>query len=369
MTQTRTLDQLIRRYRRDVLALERVLAGDLVTQYRARLARVRADIRDLQRLVRLSGEIEDAQRWMREHVAVRALLEQARTDLDGFAQYAADAIDARRLELVAMALEQDPELGIASLLDGQPVPPATYSQVRAAFMSIPVEAVQSAVGALQSGSVLRELFDGFGEAGSRQLGEALVGGLARGEGAAQVGRAMRQALDGNASRALTIARTELHRAYRSSSLEHYRAKPDVYRGWKWMASLDGHTCPACVALHESEHALDEAFAGHPNCRCRPVPMTQSLMDIIGDSPEAMELQERLDAADARETGAEWFARQSTDTQRSVVGARKLERMQRGEITLGDVVHTRHDPKWGASVGTASERQAIANAARRRAGRG
>src|SRR5690606_1288610 len=141
--------------------------------------------------------------------------------------------------------------------------------------------------------------------------------------ARQIAARLVRGLDGDAARALTIARTETHRAYREAHFARYRSMPDVYAGWRWHANLDGRTCPVCVAKHGVVHALEDGFAGHPNCRCRPVPVVNSLADILGfDDAEVASLQANINDAMDIETGEEWFAAQSADVQRGILGASK-----------------------------------------------
>ncbi|TXH08573.1 MAG: hypothetical protein E6R04_10390 [Spirochaetes bacterium] len=363
----KTIDQLLREYRRALLGIDRAVAEALVREYRRRIARLAGDMAAVEEALRRAGAIEDAARWARDSDAVGRLLAAAEQGMGEFGEFAAQQIDRRIHDLVDLAAEHDDALTYASIVGPESVTPATAAAIRAAFTAIPVEAVQNIVGALQPGSPLRELFDRFGVVFSRKLGEALVQGLTRGHGAEQVGRALRQSLDGDAARALTIARTEMHRAYRTASLERYRANPRVYAGWRWIASLDRRTCPVCVSKHGSVHSLDEDFGSHPNCRCRPVGETRKLTEITGDtSPEMRELEERLeDAKPAQDTGQQWFAKLGEDAQREILGPKKLDAYRKGKITLDDVVVEKADPRWGLGHRTASMREALANANARR----
>lgn len=362
-----TLDQLLREFRRAVIALDVDTARDLVRAHREQIAVLSPAMRSLTDLLRRSGAIDDPERWVRDIDAAQRLLLLAERGMAEFGAYAVERIESRRLELIELAAEHDDDITYASLVGNAQVTPATERAIRAALSAIPVEAVTSTVGALQVGSPVRELFDGFGEAASRRLGEALVDGITRGRGAEQVARAMRDALDGDAARALTIARTEMHRAYRSASLDRYRAQPQVWAGWTWHASLDGVTCPVCVALHGTEHSSEQEFGSHPNCRCRPIPKPRPLQEILGfDDDEVRALQARVAAVeDSRETGDTWFRRQSEADQRAMLGEAKWKAWRANRITLTDVVLERDDPRWGRVHRTASLRQALANANARR----
>lgn len=361
-----TLDQLLRSYRRQLIELDRQLAQQLLTAHRAETNRLRAEVDDLMRALRSAGTITDPARWARDTRAARVLLAAADRNMAEFGAYAAQQIEARMRSLIDLAAQHDEALTYASISAPDRVTPATRNAIRSAFSAIPVEAVTNIVGALEPGSPLRELFDSFGSVASRRLGESLVSGITRGQGAEQIARTLRDSLDGDAARALTIARTETHRAYRSASLARYRANPRVYAGWRWHASLDRRTCPVCIAQHGSEHALDEEFGSHPNCRCRPVGITRTLTEITGDtSPQMLQIEQRIEAARPLvNAGEEWFADLDEATQREIVGPLKLRALQAGQIELRDVVVERVDPRWGRGHRTASLREALDNARRR-----
>lgn len=365
-----TLDQLLREYRKTLLAIDVATARGLIAAHRAEVARLRNLLTGLTAALRAAGEtreINDPERWMRDSEAAGRLLAAAEQGMADFGAFAAERIEARRLELIELARVHDEAITYASITGGQQVTPGTANAIRAAFSAIPVEAVSAAVGALQPSSPLRTLFDGFGEQASRQLGEKLIDGITRGRGAEQIARTLRESLDGNAARALTIARTETHRAYRSASLERYRANPRVYAGWRWHANLDTRTCPVCIAMHGSEHSLDETFGAHPNCRCRPLPITRTISEILNSTePEALELDANVAKARAgRETGQQWFDRQPSSVQLQILGPTKLREIKRGTITLADTVVRTEHPRWGLGRRTASAREALRQSSGRR----
>lgn len=80
------------------------------------------------------------------------------------------------------------------------------------------------------------------------------------------------------SRALTIATTEITRAYASgqqlAGQALAREYPDVQVVKRWWANVDDRVCPICAPLHGKEVGLNEEFAPginqpprHPRCRC------------------------------------------------------------------------------------------------------
>lgn len=98
-------------------------------------------------------------------------------------------------------------------------------------------------------------------------------------------RGLTALLDGDRRRALTIARTEQMRAYRSASAASYRASK-VVKSWMWHASLDKRMCFACLALHGTVWPKEELMEAHPACRCAMVPVTKTWAEMgIAGVPE------------------------------------------------------------------------------------
>jgi SPP1 gp7 family putative phage head morphogenesis protein len=205
------------------------------------------------------------------------------------------------------------------------------------FNQVPHEAVRALVGTLADGRPLSTLLDQLGPEASAAVREALTDGVLLGEGPAQIARRARSAFGGNAVRATTVARTEVIRSYKAGSLASYRANSDVVKGWIWIASLSPRTCAACVALHGSEHALDEEFHDHPRGRCAAAPLTRSWAELGFDVPDA--------APPVVQSGADWFAAQPAHVQQRIAGRAKAAAIRSGAIALEDLAASTTDA-WG-----------------------
>jgi SPP1 gp7 family putative phage head morphogenesis protein len=179
----------------------------------------------------------------------------------------------------------------------------------------------------------------FGPAAATSIQQALVGGIASGQGPAVIARTIRADLGGNLTRALTVSRTEILRSFNSAALSTYRANSDVVRGWVWLASLSSRTCGFCISMNGTFHELSEAFASHPRCRCSPVPQTKTFAEL-GLSSSIPETQVQV------QSGSDWFAQQDDATQLAILGPSKLRAYQAGAIQLSDLRGFRDDPRWG-----------------------
>lgn len=208
-------------------------------------------------------------------------------------------------------------------------------------------AIANMVGATQAGSPLADLFNGFGEEAAKGVSDALIRGVTLGNNPRMVARDVEQALQVPRWRALTIARTEMLRSFRSSSLETMKSNSDVLESWVWTADLSVRTCPACIAMNGTEHDLSEEMASHVNCRCVQVPKTKPWSDILG--PLGIDTSDIDETSIDIQDGADWFDNQDADTQKAILGSEARYQAYKDGASLKSMVGVSHDPKWGKSV--------------------
>lgn len=171
---------------------------------------------------------------------------------------------------------------------------------------------------------------------------ALIRGIAVGDNPRRAGLDMFNRIhghfDGGLTRSLLISRTEMLDAHRSSSLLHDKANTDILGGWEWLSALDRRTCPACWAKHGTTHRVDEPGPnGHQQCRCTRVPVTKSWADLGFkgiDEPASL----MPDAQDV-------FATLSREDQLAVMGRRRLELLDSGDIDWSDLAVKRTTKGW------------------------
>ena len=168
----------------------------------------------------------------------------------------------------------------------------------------------------------------------------LVQGVAAGRNPRETARLMvadvEGVFDGGLARALNISRTETTDAYRAGAKAHHEANADVLRGWVWLAHLSERTCPSCVAMHGSEHDLDEPGPlDHPQGRCSRMPLVKP--ELVPGAPQPVV-----------ESGPEWLARQPEGVQRSVLGPRRFEAWQAGDYPVSRWATRRENPDWRPS---------------------
>ena len=344
--QPSTLEQAARTFRASLLRRDEASLRRVMAAYRPVLAGIQAEIADLTAQIaeaRAAGTVIRPA-WFRQQGRLQALEQQVYAQWRTFAAAAFQEITATQREAVE-----------AGLRDGAALLRAADDTGRAALLvggdvaRLNTEALTELVGTLSDGSPLRALLTELGTEAAEAVEAALLRGVAIGYSPRRTAKAIRDALGGSLHRALTIARTEHLRAYRTATLERFRLAGDtILRGWQWRASPSSRTCPLCLAMDGREFGLDEPFASHANCRCSPIPLVRGR------------------AAPERQFGSAWFAQQPADVQRGILGPGALKLYQEGRITLDDLVVIRRDPRWGPTLARRSLPDALAAAAQRAA---
>ena len=324
--------------RRDDEALKRLMAAyqPAYTRMQARVAALTAQIATAQ----AAGETVRPS-WLVERERLSTLQHQIVAEWARFADAAEQVITETQRAAVAAAHSEARQLTQAALRDAGVTTGADV-------VRLPLAAMQDLIGVLGDGSPLRGLLNRLGQQAAQDVGDALTHAVTVGRNPRRTARDIRDALGGDLNRALTIARTEQMRAYRSASLRNYQANSDILRGWQWRATSSRRTCPVCLAMDGTEHGLDDPFASHQCCRCCPVPLLRDR-----ETPP-------------RETGAEWFANQDAATQRAMLGPGKHALYAEGKLTLADLVGVKEDARWGRSRYQRSIKDALAAVAALRA---
>ena len=232
---------------------ERAIVAGYGRSWRA----LKRDLDEVGRLIseaRARGERTSGS-WLLRQRGLRSAVETARMEVNLVADLAARAVSDAQLEAL-----------LTGRLDAEDLVRAQLPPGRAWSPAFPTEGLRELVGFSADGRPLGELLAELGPAAGEAVRSGLVRGMALGRHPTVIARGIRTALGGDAARAVTIARTEILRAYRESSRAFYRANSDVVTGWLWHATLDaGRTCPVCWAMHGTFHALDEVMATHPSC--------------------------------------------------------------------------------------------------------
>ena len=251
----------------------------------------------------------------------QTLMEQLNIQAAQFVDYVAQDITTRQRTAGMEAIDQS-SLAISAA--------AADAGIQLQFDRLPVSNVERMVGLAGDGSPLRTILQSASTTGADALAQQLIQGVALGLNPREIARrAMRQGLATSFTRMVTIARTEVLRVARQTTLENYRHSQAV-RAYRRVASKSQRTCIACLALDGEIYPLTTPFEEHVNGRCVPVPV------LIRGTPLPYE------------NGKEWFARQPEATQRQMMGPGRWDLWQSGDVGWDDLVRIHQDETWGNS---------------------
>lgn len=217
---------------------------------------------------------------------------------------------------------------------------AQNAGVTVSFSRLNTAAAESIAGFLADGSPLNTLLAKLPGQASLAVANALTESIVEGHGATKTASRIKNALGGNMTRAMTIARTETIRAYREATSRSLKQNSDIIAGWVWVASFSRRTCASCLALAGTVHPVTERMESHVRCRCTQAPLLRG---------QAVEFQK----------GEEWFATQPEIVQRSILGSNvAYDAYQNGQATLLDFVGRQNSPQWGRPYYQLSTKKAI-----------
>jgi len=327
--------EIAERYRKALLVSERKAATEMVRAYGESWKRIKTNLDTLTAQItaaRAAGE-EVSAAWLFQRDRLAGLQRQVESEIGRFAQHAEASVIAQQAEAVRAAEAHAMELMGTSLGTAPP-------GVMLTFNRLPSGAVQDLVGFLQDGSPLRSLLDELGPEASQGVRDALIAGVATGQGPREIARRARLAMGGNLVRALTIARTEVLRSYRESSRRSYQANDDVVAKWIRHEACDSRTCACCFALHGTEYDLEERFETHPNCRGALAPKTKTWEELGFEGiPETQAKVEK---------GTDLFEKLSDGDKEKVLGKAGFQAYKAGAVKLKDFVGRKASKQWGTT---------------------
>lgn len=335
-------------HRRQVAARERESVRRMVSAYGQVYVRVQDRLAVIQSQIdaaQAAGETV-SQAWLFQESRLQLLERLVENEVSTFARFAGGAIHDEQRYLAQLGQEHVRELIMFGL---DPLPPGAT----VAFSYLPTTAIESLVGFLSDGSPLSTLLDELGPDASKAVRSTLIQAVGTGIGPRQTARMLREALGGNLTRALVISRNESLRALREASYQTAQRNADITKGWIWHAQLGPRTCGVCISNHGSFHKPDERLSSHIQCRCSQAFVSKSWSELGFSGIEDTSLR----PGDV-EPGADWFARQSAETQVKTLGPAKARAYQDGAIALDDLVGKTRSRVWGPGLRERSLREIL-----------
>lgn len=179
----------------------------------------------------------------------------------------------------------------------------------------------------------------------RRLSQILVSALASGEGFPTISARVRSAIRVSASKAETIARSEIMRVSNTSALSAYR-KNKAVAGVQIIATLDRVTCVICGAhdrtrwYYEGTPSVNDApsLPVHPRCRCFYSPISR-LWKRLGIEPPFTTRASVYGPVDYKLDYRSWLKRmekRNTGFALGILGPTRYELWTRG-LPIGSMV--------------------------------
>lgn len=319
-----------KKFRLELLARDRDAIVALINEYGIVWREIRRQIVDF--LGRFT-EVDDKNLSLAQLFQVnrlRALEDQVKTQIHNLLASTESRIIAGQSELISLSLEHANELASIAV--------ENEIGISVLFAKLPTSAIVDLVGFLSDGSPLHELFSRLGDEFNREVRKSLIVGVATGQHPIEVAKNIRSIFGRDLSYALTVARTEMLRAYRESSRRFFEANQNVIKGWIWHSATNARTCAFCWSMHGTFHPVDELMATHPRCRCTLIPSTRSFKEI--------RIRSVKDQKPVIIDGPKLFDKLPSDMQRQILGRSKFLAYQDGAISLEDLRGFRRDPRWG-----------------------
>jgi hypothetical protein len=202
-------------------------------------------------------------------------------------------------------------------------------QIAGAFNVLPRDAIQSVLGFLQPDAQLYKRLRLIAPNTASLVSDAITSGVAMGFNPRKTAAIIQDAFGNGLTDALRQVRTVQLYSYREANRATFLVNADVVEGWIWHAHLgDTRTCMSCIAMHGTEHPLTESLNDHYNGRCAMVPKVPGY-----DNP-------------VKESGQEWFEKQSETRQKEHMSDAKWEAWKEGKFGLSDMPVDKNDRVYG-----------------------
>lgn len=316
--------------RREAAALTR-----LHSAYTQVYSELTGEIRALEEIWAASGTLTRGQ--VTRLAALDVLLDETRYQVNRFAQSADEMIvelvhsealrGFRDSELLTQAAFQPEWLREQGLAFSQNI----QAQIQASWVRVPFESVETLTGMLESASPLRTaLVNRLGNESANLMRERMIAGITAGRNPRKIAR---EVMGETETWAMTTVRTAQLNAYRYATQANYQANRDVVSGWRWMATFDSRTCAGCLAMHGTEHGVDESLNDHHNGRCTQIPIVPLAARLGIPEPEIGDAED-------------WLRRRTVSQQQEQLGKGIWEEWNAGRVPLRSLTTTYEDPVYG-----------------------
>ena len=198
-------------------------------------------------------------------IQLEALLAQTRREINKVAPKAVDKVMKGKVQAIDGAVATTEKIG---------------AEVGVRFNRLNTETLKQFAYLSKQGSPLADLFTSLGDDVSNVIRQTIFNGIAQKSNPRVVASKLAKTVQVLSKwDAEVIARTEMMRANRQTTIENYRYNSSVISGWRWMSNKSLRTCALCLGQDGKVRKLKEAFNSHPACRCTCVPVIVGRDDV------------------------------------------------------------------------------------------
>ena len=248
----------------------------------------------------------------------RLLMQQIARELQDYQGFLSVELQTYARTAIEMAAAHAGALAAQAMID---------AGVVAMLERIPTPAIIALLGFLDPAGPLYARLGLYGAENATRISDLIIEHIALGYNPRAWARLIsEQGLGMPLTDALRMARTVQLYAYREATRVNYLANSRVVRGWVWLAALDDRVCLSCVAMHGTEHGLDETLNDHHNGRCAMIP-------LVSENPITT-------------TGEAWFDSLSDTEQQRRMGPGKYAAFRRGDFLFSELSAIHSDLVYG-----------------------
>ena len=310
--------------------------NDVTRMYARSYSKLKADIDAMLKVIKETGANKDE---MLRLSVTRNLLEGVKSEMNDFANLLGDKIESTIAREIA-------EANISSLGMVQMMLPGISARLAGTWAKIAPDQVYTMYGFLSpNGALYSRLKANFGTALADRLKDSLMDGFVTGMNPRAIARMISNSLGTGLNWAMTTTRTANLWAYRTASHLNYQRNSDVVKGWTWFAQLDDRCCMSCVAMHGTQHRLDEILDDHHAGRCTALPTTASYAELGFPGMSDIDMSVT--------TGKDWFNSLSESRQRSMMGPGVYNSWKNNMFEFDKLSRVYNDPVYGIMRGESS----------------
>lgn len=214
---------------------------------------------------------------------------------------------------------------------------------------IPAPAARKLVGTKIKGLNWSERFSDVGRQTKAEMRKQLALGMGKGESIPAIARRLRiVSKTMGRTRALLIARTEVHNVSIRANEKMFYANRRLLVGVEYLATLDDKSCLICgshdreifyyppVPEGESPYGERPFVPLHPRCRCVYAPFTR-YNELFGEIPPA-DRASMFGPVKGETTYKKWLAQQSPEVVRDIMGKGRAKLYLQGKVGIDRFVN-------------------------------